>query len=391
MARLVTGVEHHGGVDMTNGFGMDSARTISLFSGCGGMDVGAERSGAEIVMANDNMPEAAVTYRQNWPDTEFVEGDVADIENFPAADLVIGGYPCQSFTLGGRRDPGSDKRTQLYTHFARCVADTEPAFFVAENVKGLKSLERGKWLEDQLGLFSGLGAHGYNVVWRLVNAADYGVPQVRKRVLIVGVRKDLGLHYWFPSPTHARLKLADRLGRKPHTSHGDALEGLPLWPTGEFYERPHDPEGHWSWYYMSRNRKAKWDGPSFTMVANFRHVALHPASPTMTLTWSNLEDNWKQRWDFSDQYEHLEEHPNRPKLDEPRRLSWREALRIQGFPRDFEVFADDNKANATMKRFEQAGNAVPPALAEAIIGPLLSGEALGPTAQKAGDFGPPNN
>ena len=369
----------------------EKPRAISLFTGCGGMDIGAERAGAEIVLANDNMAEAAMTYRHHHPDVEFVEGDVATIESFPAADLVIGGYPCQSFTLGGRRDPESDERTQLYTHFARCVDATQPLFFVAENVKGLQALQKGKWLQAQLDLFGGLGDHGYNLSWRLLNAADYGVPQNRKRVLIVGVRKDLGLHYWFPSPTHAKAKHAEKLNLKPHASHGDVLDGLPLWPTGEFYERPHDPEGHWSWYYMSRNRKARWDEPSFTMVANFRHIALHPASPTMTLTWSNLQDGWKQRWDFSDAYEHLEGHPERPKLDEPRRLSWREAARIQTFPRDFEVLANENKANATMKKFEQVGNAVPPALAEAIIGPLLDGSALAANPQPDGKFGSPDD
>lgn len=364
-------------------------RTISLFSGCGGMDLGAERAGAEIAFANDNMAEAAMTHRRHWPEVDFVEGSIQDIERFPDAELVIGGYPCQSFTLGGHRDPAKDARTQLYVQFARCVEQVEPLFFVAENVKGLKALERGKWLDAQLRLFEGLGRHGYNVSWSLVNAADYGVPQMRKRVLIVGVRKDFGKHYWFPAPTHAPAKFADKLGLKRHESHGDAIAGLPLWPTGEFYERPHDPEGHWAWYYMSRNRKAKWDAPSYTMLANFRHIALHPASCTMTLTWSNLADGWKQRWDFSGDYEHVEGHPERPILQEPRRLSWREAALIQTFPAGFEVMANEDRAKALEKKFEQVGNAVPPALAEAIISPLVSGVALGQTPQAFGQFGFP--
>jgi DNA (cytosine-5)-methyltransferase 1 len=266
----------------------------------------------------------------------------------------------------------------------------QPLYFVAENVKGLKSLAQGRWLEEQLTLFRTLGRHGYNVAWALVNAADYGVPQIRKRVFIVGVRADLKMHYWFPSPTHARAKVAARLGLKPHESHGDALYGLPLWPKGEFYERPHDPEGHWSWYYMSRNRRADWDTPSYTILANFRHIALHPASCTMTLTWSNLADGWKQRWDFSGEYEHTRAHPERPVLPEPRRLSWREAARIQTFPNGFEVLADDTKAKALEKRFEQVGNAVPPRLAEALMIPLVSGSALGRTPQPQGALGLPN-
>jgi DNA (cytosine-5)-methyltransferase 1 len=362
-------------------------KTISLFSGCGGMDIGAERSGAEIILANDNMPEAGLTYRANWPEVPFVEGGVETLEQVPSADLVIGGYPCQSFSLGGKRNPSADARTQLYVHFARVVEHSQPLYFVAENVKGLAALQKGRWLDDQVRLFSGLGDHGYNVTWSMVNAADYGVPQKRKRVFIVGVRKDLGLHYWFPTPTHAPAGVAERLGLKPHESHGDAIAGMPLWPEGDFYERPHDPEGHFSWYYMSRNRKAAWAGPAFTVLANFRHTSLHPASPTMSLTWSNLADGFKQRWDFTGEYEHIEGHPERPTLEQPRRLSWREAALIQTLPASLQIKAFDGKANALMRRFEQIGNAVPPRLAEAIIAPLLSGSHLQKWTQPVGNTG----
>ena len=368
----------------------EGMRTISLFSGCGGMDLGAERAGAEIVFANDSMKEAAMTFRRHWPEVEFAETKIEDLRKFPDAELVIGGYPCQSFSLGGNRNPAKDSRTQLYVHFARCLDQVQPLFFVAENVKGLKGLQEGKWLDEQLRLFSSAGRHGYNVNWALLNAADYGVPQLRKRVFIVGVRRDFKRHYWFPAPTHASQRLAQRLGLKPHLSHGDAVGGLPLWPTGEFYERPHDPEGHWAWYYMSRNRKARWDSPSYTILANFRHVPLHPASCTMTLTWSNLADGWKQRWDFSGEYEHTTGHPERPVLPEPRRLSWREAALIQTFPPGFDMLADENRAKALEKKFEQVGNAVPPMLAETIIGPLISGTALARSPQPQGFVGLPN-
>lgn len=353
-------------------------KAISLFSGCGGMDIGIERAGAEVVWANDLMPEAGETFRTVFPDVEFVPGSIADVPHFPSADLVVGGYPCQSFSMGGNRDPENDHRTYLYREFARCVDEVEPKYFVAENVGGLKSVQSGRWLTDQLETFRALGKHGYNLSWAVVNAANYGVPQKRKRLLIVGVRRDLGAYYWFPPITHGSEKDVKKLGVKPFASHGDAILGLPLWPTGEFYERPHDPEGHWSWYYMSRNRKARWDGPSFTIVANFRHLTLHPASSTMTLTWSNLADGWKQRWDFSGEYEHLEGHPNRPKLDEPRRLSWRECALIQTFPPGFEP------AGNLEKKFEQIGNAVPPMLAEAIVAPLIAETALHPAPPPEG-------
>jgi DNA (cytosine-5)-methyltransferase 1 len=339
-------------------------KTISLFSGCGGMDIGAEAAGADVVFANDSAPDAARTYRMYFSDGEFVEAPVSSIRAFPQADLVIGGYPCQSFSMGGVRRPGADERTQLYLEFARCLDQVSPMFFVAENVSGLKKLRNGRFLEEQLKVFSSTGSHGYSVAWKVIHAEDYGIPQRRKRVVIIGIRRDLGLHYWFPPETHAKPGLAERRGLMPWASHGDVIAGMPLWPENEFYERPHDPEGHWAWYYMSRNRKARWDGPSFTIVANWRHVTLHPASPVMKLTWSNLADGWKQRWDFSNEYEHVEGHPERPVLDEPRRLSWRECARIQTFPEGFEP------SGTVMSKFEQIGNAVPPELAKTLLRPL---------------------
>jgi DNA (cytosine-5)-methyltransferase 1 len=226
------------------------------------MDIGTERAGAEVILAGDIMPESAQTYKAYFPDVEFIHDDIANVRSFPAADLVIGGYPCQSFSLGGVRRPENDTRTLLYREFARCVDSTNAKFFIAENVKGLQAVASGRWLDEQLELFRDLGRHGYNVSWAMLQAENYGVPQRRKRVFIVGVRKDLDLHFWFPPPTHAAPKDVKRTGLKPWESHGDAIAGLPLWPTGEFYERPHDPEGHFAWYYMSRNRKAKWDAPA---------------------------------------------------------------------------------------------------------------------------------
>lgn len=336
------------------------------------MDIGVTNAGADVVYASDIMAEAALTYREQFPEVDFVHGDIKTVNSWPSADLVVGGYPCQSFSLGGRRRPQDDQRTQLYVDYARAVDTINPKFFVAENVSGLAGVQGGIWLREQLELFGGLGRHGgYNLSYALLKAEEYGVPQKRRRLFIVGVRKDLGAFYQFPSPTHGPAEKVRKTGLLPFASHGDAIAHLADWPTGEFYERPHDPEGHWSWYYMSRNRKAKWDGPAFTVVANWRHTTLHPASPIMTLTWSNLADGFKQRWDFQPgEYEHIDADPTRKRLETPRRLSWRESALIQTFPETFEP------AGSTEKKFEQIGNAVPPKLAQAVIAPLVSGTGL---------------
>ena len=334
------------------------------------MDFAARALGIDVLFANDIIPETKITFSKYFPEIDFHLEDVRLLTKFPKVDLVTGGYPCQSFSMGGNRAPEKDPRTFLFKEFARVVDSTAPKYFVAENVSGLKSVQDGRWLQLQLDTFNTIGKYGYHIAMREVNAREYGVPQRRKRVLIVGVRKDLGLYYHFPNATHTKQEDALKRGLLPYASHGEAIRHLPLDAPGEFYERPHDPEGHFSWYYMSRNRKMRWQDPAFTVVANFRHITLHPASPTMRLLWSNLADGFKQRWEFTNEYEHLSFDPTLPILEVPRRLSWREAAAIQTFPRDFEP------AGKLERKFEQIGNAVPPRLMEVILKGLVTGESL---------------
>jgi DNA (cytosine-5)-methyltransferase 1 len=344
----------------------EEIRVLSLFSGCGGMDFGVEAAGGHVIFSNDILADACKTLLKYFPDTDILNADISGIQAFPDADIVVGGYPCQSFSMAGNRDPEKDERTNLYKQFLRVVSLVRPNYFVAENVSGLQQLSSGTFLKEQLEAYN---KAGYNVTYQVLNAKDYGVPQSRKRLFIVGVRKELNQLFQFPKPSHGKsTKSTGEL--KPYASHGEAIKTLPLWPEGEFYERPHDPDGHFSWYFMSRNRKAKWADPAFTVVANWRHITLHPASPVMTLTWSNLSDGWKQRWDFSDQYEHLEADPKRKKLDKPRRLSWRECALIQTFDNKFTPFGE------TESKFTQIGNAVPPKLAEVLFTHLFSGTGL---------------
>jgi DNA (cytosine-5)-methyltransferase 1 len=334
------------------------------------MDFALRDCGFDVVWGNDVSPEAEETLGRYFPEIDFHLDDIRHLRKFPTASIVTGGYPCQSFSMGGNRAPADDPRTFLFQEFARVVDAVHPKYFVAENVSGLKSIQDGQWLALQLDTYNNIGRYGYHIAMALLNARDYGVPQRRKRVFIVGVRKDLGAHYHFPHPTHGPLESAKKSGLKPYTSHGEAIRHLPLDAPGEYYERPHDPEGNFSWYYMSRNRKAPWAEPSFTIVANFRHITLHPASPTMRLVWSNLADGWKQKWEFTDKYEHLSVDPSLPGLEKPRRLSWREAAAIQTFPRRFEP------AGKLEKKFEQIGNAVPPMLMRAILKGIADESAL---------------
>lgn len=163
-------------------------------------------AGVEIIFANDISRTCSETYRANEAilssgHAEFHQGDVSDIESFPSCDLLIGCYPCQGFSMGGRRSPRDDPRTKLFVQFFRCLEATKPKFFVAENVAGMQWLEQGEHLRRQVDAYRSAGI-GYVVSIKLIDAKEHGVPADRKRIFMVGVRRDLGLYYWFPTPTH---------------------------------------------------------------------------------------------------------------------------------------------------------------------------------------------
>jgi DNA (cytosine-5)-methyltransferase 1 len=176
-----------------------SLRVISLFAGAGGMDLGFKNSGFDIVWANDFNKYAAETYRHNFGD-HIVLGDITQIpsEEMPDdIDVVIGGFPCQGFSVANTKRNMEDKRNFLYLELLRVVRDKKPKFFVAENVKGLLSMSKGKVIELIKSDFEKIG---YKVDYKVLNAADYGVPQARERIIIIGNR--LGMENVYPNKTH---------------------------------------------------------------------------------------------------------------------------------------------------------------------------------------------
>ena len=282
---------------------------VSLFSGCGGSDAGVIAAGFDVVMANDLLPYAKDVYLANHPSTDYKVGDIAKIEVFPNAELLVGCYPCQGFSQGGLRDP-SRKINTLYLEFARALNFIRPKAFIVENVSGMVRKNFAHLLEDQFKVF---GEAGYRVKAKVLNAVDYGVAQERKRIFIVGVRDDLDVDYEFPEPTHGEGK------ELPHQTIRKAIGDMPEWPEGEFYARD------FHWYYLSRNRRQDWDQASKTIVANPRHMPLHPMSPSL----KKLEHNV---WRFE--------------TDAPaRRFSYREAARLQGFALGF-VFPETERSQS---------------------------------------------
>jgi DNA (cytosine-5)-methyltransferase 1 len=302
-----------------------SIKAVSLFSGCGGSDAGIVAAGFDVVMANDKLAYARDVYLANHPSTDYVLGDIAKVQTFPDAELLVGCYPCQGFSQGGVRDPGRRINT-LYIEFARALRQIKPKAFIVENVSGMVRRNFSHLLTDQIKVFS---EAGYDVQAQVLNAADYGVAQERRRIFIVGMRADLGMTYRFPEPTHAP---------EARVTIAQALDGMPEWPEGDFYAR----EFHW--YYLSRDRRRGWDEVSKTIVANPRHMPLHPMSPKLVKREHNV-------WEFENS-------------GRARRFSYREAARLQGFPASL-VFPDTAAGSLDM-RYKVVGNAVPPPLFEAV-------------------------
>lgn len=302
-------------------------KAVSLFSGCGGSDAGLIKAGFEIVMANDILPYAKEVYEANHPETDYLLRNIEIIEKFPSADILAGCYPCQGFSQGGRRQ-ADNKLNYLYLEFARALNLIKPKAFIVENVSGMTSKTFQHLLHDQIKVFTDAG---YRVVYKVLNAADYGVAQERKRIFIVGIRNDLALEFEFPKKTHGN-EMISKVTLK------DVLQGMPDWPDeNEYYNNG------FHWYYMSRNRKRDWNETARTVVSSARHTLLHPISPDMVKIKTD-------HWEFIN---------NEP----ARRFTYKETARIQGFgdlvfPRELEVSLEN--------KYKVVGNAVPPPLFEVI-------------------------
>ena len=291
---------------------------VSLFCGAGGLDIGFEQAGFKTIWANDFDKDACKTH-QNWSRAKVVCGDIAkvDVTEIPDSDIILGGFPCQGFSLSGPRKI-DDSRNVLYKHYVRIVKAKQPKIFVGENVKGLLTMANGDIFEAIKEEFSQCG---YNVFSQLVNARYFGVPQDRERVIIVGIRKNLGINdFSIPVPKNKRMTMREALAGMPEPSPDDICNAP------------------YSSRFMSRNRKRGWNDVSYTIPAMAKQVTLHPSSPDMEKLGTDL-------WRFGND-------------GLTRRFSWQEAAVIQTFPRDLKFEGD------LVSKYKQIGNAVPVKLAE---------------------------
>ena len=322
---------------------------ISLFSGCGGMDLPFHKAGFKVVWAIDSNQYACKTFSRNIADVIINDSiENIDIAQVPEAEICIGGFPCQDFSLIWKRPGLEGTRGNLYTYFLDFVNKKKPKAFVAENVKGLLSANNYQAIKQIISDFESI-APGYLVKPKLYNFADYGVPQFRQRVLLVGIRMDTGFNFVHPQPEYGQNR------KKPYRTAGEALKNVEavldnnkhhkiqprtveilnrIQPGGNFADIPKD-----SPYYVKG------------MISHV-YRRIHPDKPSSTIIAGGGGGTWG--------YHNLE----------PRSLTNRERARLQTFPDDF-VFE-----GSTTEVRRQIGNAVPPqgiaAVVEALI-PLFKG------------------
>lgn len=308
-------------------------KIISLFSGCGGLDLPFHKSGYDLVWANDFDESSCRTFERNIS-KNIVHDSIEniDIDSIPDADIVVGGFPCQDFSQIWKK-PGLDgTRGNLYTYFAEIVRKKTPKIFIAENVRGLLSANKGLAMETIIKDFRSLNP-GYLVIPKLVNFSSYGLSQVRERVLIFGIRKDTAFNISFPAYTHGKNKLpltTSKIGLKNISPKVLNQEHMNIQPrTIEILKRI--PAGG--------NFTAIDKNDPYYVKGMISHVyrRLHPDEPSKTIIASGGGGTWGYHY------------------PEPRALTNRERARLQGFPDDF-VF--EGKFGEIRK---QIGNAVPPA------------------------------
>lgn len=299
-------------------------KIVSLFSGAGGLDLGFIWAGHEILWANDIFADAVETYRKNIGNHIVLKNihEIASSE-IPDCDIVIGGFPCQGFSVANWKRHIGDSRNELYIELLRVIRDKQPLFFLAENVKGILSLGRGKIIEM---ITSDFEEAGYKTKYKLLNAANYGVPQSRERVIFIGVRKDLDIEIPFPQPTHGASN-GSLPFTEPWVSVGEALKNIP-----EPEKCPDIPNHTYSKY------KLRFNG-------YLGHRTIDPNKPAPTVT---------ARGDDRGGVVVLH-HPNNH-----RRMSARELATVQSFPMNFIFHGTQSSV------YRQIGNAVPPLMAKAL-------------------------
>lgn len=356
--------------------------SIDLFSGCGGMSLGFKMAGFRSIFASDVDENAGKTFVRNFPNTPFKVKDICQITKDEVdeltggivPDVIIGGPPCQGFSLANKRRNKikDDPRNRLFYQFVKFIDWYSPQAFVMENVKGLLSMKKGAVIDTIIEEFTNAG-DGYNVKYQILCASDYGVPQMRERVIIIGIRKDLGIEPTFPMPIDGVVTVDDAISDLPliHASEGEEVQDYTIEPQND-YQR------------LMRNNSNKV----------YNHVAMHHTRRLIERfeaiqPGQNLLDVWethgavkrgapeeKSQIKFSQNNQRVYGNKPAPTIAASfqsnfihphlnRNFTAREGARLQSFPDDFVFEGMRTKMSweKGLSQYQQIGNAVPVLLA----------------------------
>ena len=324
-------------------------RLVSLFSGCGGLDKGFENAGYKRVWANDFDVDAQAVFRLNLGEIDGRDITQVPVEDIPECDIITAGFPCQPFSNAGNRKGVYDTRGELYLECLRIIESKKPKAVLFENVKGLLSSKHqsGKKLIDVIK--EDLEKIGYNVNYKVVNASDYGVPQNRERMILIGIREDIRITFEFPpvqkdksrlTLRHHILDIAPDVPNQVYWAYSpqaqSMIEQIP--EGGSWKSIPY--ENLSPRFQRIRDDMKRYHAPNF-----YRRFALDEINGTITAAAQ----------------------PENCGITHPienRRYTIREIARIQTFPDDF-LFIDDTTKNV-VAMYKVIGNAVPCRLAEVI-------------------------
>lgn len=329
-------------------------KIIDLFCGIGGLSLGFEQAGFEVVSAVDMWKDAIITYNHNRKSKvakiqtveEFNSTDLIDIVNSQHITGIIGGPPCQGFSTVGKREI-DDPRNKMYLEFYKAVKIASPDFFVIENVKGMLTLNKGAFVKDLIERFGPNGL-GYNITYQLLNAADFGIPQNRYRVFYVGIKDK---HFEFPLPFNYKLTAADgisdlvgadstKYGSEPQNDFQRTLRGNTSKPLNQDY-----------------TSHTEQTISIISQVPDGGNIKDLPAEVWQVRKYNKA---FERMGTFKPSNTIDTGHRNYFHYSEPRIPTVRESARIQSFPDSFEIIGTRGS------QYKQVGNAVPPMLARII-------------------------
>ncbi|MDD4149181.1 MAG: DNA cytosine methyltransferase [Bacteroidales bacterium] len=340
---------------------------IDIFSGAGGLSLGAQNAGIDIVLAIEKEPNAARTFKTNHPETNVLIEDIREIKidklNLNKPFIIFGGPPCQGFSVSNRQTRNiNNDNNSLFEEFVRFVKFINPTWFLFENVEGIVSFNNGETVNKICETFESLN---YTVKWEVLTASNYGVPQDRNRFFLVG--NNLGVDFHFPKPISEKISVIDAIGDLPDLENGAKLYSAPYKSSpSEYAKKLRNGSKLSVQNYVSENTPLvlerykyikpgqNWESIPERLMLNYKdktrchsgiYKRLLPDKPSVVI--SNYRKN-------------MLIHPF-----QDRGLSVREAARIQSFPDDF-IFE-----GTLMHQQQQIGNAVPPILAEEIFKEII--------------------